>query len=439
MNELVVVAGPFDEEGRSEVITADERTGFVAGLLPGERARVQVVHTNKRGVFFGDVVEVLESAPDRQIVACPHFLECGGCDFLHAPISLQHQHKRGLVAAALDLPLERVEPVVPSERQRGYRAFAKLVAGPGGILGSYRPRSHDVVDMAGCLIHAPSVERVVDALRDLLQEARRSGRVGADEAALRYVLVRGSMYEERVVVTLVARQADARLPAQLAEALASRPDVARVVLHVNDDPGDALLSRGPNLVLHDAGAPEERVGAVVQTLESGAFSQVNPFGAAALHQKVVELAEPQDRTVLDLYAGSGGLGLSLAAAGAQEVWGYEALPEAVTAARQSAERMGLSGRVHYEAKSVEEALEEAPETPIVVVNPPRKGMSYEVVRALAERGAERLIYVSCHPRSLARDLEMLREAVSLEIDRVVPVDLFPETRHVETIVSARLG
>lgn len=439
MTELVVVAGPFDEEGRCEVVTEDQRVGFVAGLLPGERARVRVVHTNKRGTLFGEVTEVLEPSPERRVVACEHFLDCGGCDFLHAPLALQHDHKRRLVAAALELPIERVEPVVASPRPVGYRAFAKLVVGPGGVLGSYRPRSHDVVDMSGCLVHAPSVERVVDALREIIQAEGGGGGPAAGEPELRYVLVRGSTVEERAVVTLVARRADAALPARVAEVLAARPDVARVVLHVNDEPGDALLSRGPNVILHDAGAPEERVGEVVQTLESGAFSQVNPFGAAALHAKVIELAEPAGRTVLDLYAGSGGLGLSLAAAGAREVWGYEALPEAVQAARSSAERMGLATRVRYDAGSVEEGLELAPPTQIVVVNPPRKGLSYEVVRALAERGAERLIYVSCHPRSLARDLATLGELGELTLERVVPVDLFPQTRHVETIVSARLG
>lgn len=432
MSELIVRAGAFDEEGRSEVETEDGGTGYIAGLLPGERARVWVEHTNKKGIFFGTLKQVLEPAPDRVEVACEHFLDCGGCDFLHAPMALQHEFKRAHVASALGLELDRVEAVVPGARARGYRAFAKMVVGPGGLLGSYRPRSHDVVDMSGCVIHAESVEAVVEHVRQTLRT------LALESTDLRYVLVRGSMSEGRVVVTLVSRRADDPTCARIAEALGQRADVARVVLHVNDEPGDALLSRGPNLVLFEGAAPEERIGEVVQTLEAGAFSQVNPFGAAALYQKVVEVAHPEGRTVLDLYAGSGGIGLSLAAAGAKEVFGYEALPEAVQAAMASAARMGKAASVRYEASSVEEALERAPATDIVVVNPPRKGLSYEVVHALAERGAARFVYVSCHPRSLARDLAMLADAASLEIDRVIPVDMFPETRHIETIVSARL-
>ncbi len=435
MSELVVRAGPFDEEARCEAVTEDGRTGFIAGLLPGERARVHVDHVNKRKVFFGRAHEILEPSEQRVSVACPHFLICGGCDFLHAALSVQHEHKRAHVSAALGLPLEQVDPVVPSERQRGYRAFAKLVVGPNGVLGSYRPRSHDVVDMRGCIIHAPVVEAVVDAIRAILGEEAPD----TIESELRYVLVRGSMHEGRSVVTLVTRRVGAVLPARIAKKLSSRPDVARVVMHMNDDAGDALLSRGPNHILFDGAAPEEHIGEVWQTLESGAFSQVNPFAAAALYARVVELAKPEGRTALDLYAGSGGIGLSLAAAGAKEVFGYEALPEGVAAASQSAERMGVSERVRYEALSVEEALEAAPAAEIVVVNPPRKGMSYDALRLLAERGAERLIYVSCHPRSLARDLETLGGMGTLEIERAVPVDLFPETRHVETIVSARLS
>ncbi len=142
----------------------------VAGVLPTEEVEVRVEHVGKRGVAYARLARVLRAAPERVETRCPHFLDCGGCDLLHAPLSLQHALARGRIARALGLELERVEPVIESPRALGYRALAKLVVGPERILGSYRPRSHEVVSMDGCLVHAPEAEVVVESLRALIRE-----------------------------------------------------------------------------------------------------------------------------------------------------------------------------------------------------------------------------------------------------------------------------
>jgi tRNA/tmRNA/rRNA uracil-C5-methylase (TrmA/RlmC/RlmD family) len=343
---------------------------------------------------------------------CPHFLACGGCDLLHADLSLQHALKRRAVAAALGLPIERVEPVVASPKSLGYRALAKLVVS-GGVLGSYAPRSHDVVSMEGCPIHDPSVEAIAAAIRVWLRST--------EAPHLRHVLIRGSLQERRSIVTIVRWSRD-EAASLLARHLGDRSDVARVVVHTNDDAGDALIGAGPSEVPIDRGAPLERIGPIELSLESGAFAQVNPAAAAKLYALVGEMIAPEGKAIADLYSGSGGIALTLEAMGAASVAGVESVEAAVVAARRSSR-----GRASF-------ACADAASHPIgpvdaVVLNPPRKGAPEGLLRRLSH--VPLIVYVSCHPPSLARDLAILG---SHRLDRVVPVDMFPQTRHIETVV-----
>jgi 23S rRNA (uracil1939-C5)-methyltransferase len=294
-----------------------------------------------------------------------------------------------------------------------------------GVLGSYRPRTHDVTEMRGCRVHAPEVEVVVEAIRVAL---------AAQPIPLRYVLVRGALAEGSTVVTLVARRAQVEGLDAVVRRLATREDVARVVLNINDGEGDALLGE-TDIVLHDGPAPRERLGSITASLAAGAFSQVNPLAAARLYGVVVEEAEPAGRSVLDLYCGSGGIALALAAAGARRVLAVDVDPRAAAAAEASVTENGLQDRVEVRAARAED-VDAAAE--IVILNPPRKGAARPVLEAVSALRPVRLVYVSCNPKSLARDLRVLEELGPVLTRRVVPVDLFPHTRHVETILSLDL-
>lgn len=408
------------------VESPSERAGatvFARGGWTEEVVDVAVEHVRRDGTVFGSVVDVITPSIARVDARCARFLDCGGCDFLHVSLEAQHAMKRARVAEALGLPLHRVDPVIASPRTDGYRALAKLVVGADRTLGSYRPRSHDVVDMSGCLVHAPEVERIVEALRTIVRAPAALD--------LRYVLVRASLDEARAVVTLVTRTAEAPGLDVIVSALSSRADVARIAQHVNDDPGDALLGSAGVRVLYDAGRVVERIGAVTQTIEAGAFAQINPLGAARLYAAAVSAAEPRGHVVAELYAGSGGLSGALLAAGATRVVSVEWGASAVAAARASSR--AWPGALEAREGRVEDHLDVLEGASIVVVNPPRKGLSDPAREAIARADWERLVYVSCNPDTLARDVA----AWPIEIERVVPVDLFPHTRHVETVVGAR--
>ena len=421
-DELIVVktSGPLDELARVRGQTSDGREAFVTGGLPDEEVKIDVHHISKPGRIFGAVSSVSSPSNHRVVPECEHFLECGGCDFLHADLSFQHQYKTEQVSKHLGINDDRMLPIIPSPDAFGYRALAKFVVGPKGELGSYKPRSHDVVDMKGCLIHAPVIEQVSQLVRSEY----------SPNLLLRYVVIRASIEQARVIVTLIVRKDVGQLLNALVEKLSALEEVSQIVMAINDTEGDALFADQSSTVLYDGPTLSENVGGLQQSLRSGAFSQINPAAAEKLYEKVVEFTNPENKTVLDLYCGSGGISRALIQAGASKVHGIEANEQAVEAAKNSHSSTALS----FEASSVEDALDQLDEYDSIVVNPPRKGLSDVVVKALNKLEHLELIYVSCNPKSLARDVAQLVREGSRSVEKVVPVDMFPQTRHVETIV-----
>jgi len=401
----------------------------LVGAIPGEQVRALVTHVTGSGRAFGRVVSVQRAAPERQDPLCVHHLRCGGCDYLHVAPEAERASKQRQLAEVVGLP---VSEILESPRPLGYRALAKLVVTEEGLLGSYRAHSHDVEDMRGCLVHAPGVERIIDRLRDALADEPRP-------VDLRYVLVRGSFADGKAVVTLVVRALSSPVPARLLPVLRAMPEVVRVIATENDSEGDSLLVGGQEELLLDRGFPVERVGPIEQWLDAGAFAQVNPGAAARLYERASLLAAPSGRAVLDLYSGSGGLGLTMAALGARMVTGIERSPEAVEAAARAAERLGYQNRTRFIAAKVNPEAIASVNAEVVVLNPPRAGAGEAVMRALAAKAPYRMIYVSCNPMTLARDLSILREGAQVLEERLLGVDLFPRTRHIEALYSAEIS
>lgn len=427
------IVAPLEVGGVARAMATDGGVDIdVRGAIEGELVDVEITHQSGKGRLFGDTRAVLQPSPLRVPVNCPQFLHCGGCDLLHLARPAQHDLKRAHIASALGLPIDRVDPVLAAPQELGYRALAKLVVGSDRTLGSYKPFSHDVADMSGCLVHAPLVEQIADRLRAALKAL-------PEPIDLRYVLIRGALAENRAIVTFVAASEDARSPRLLAAELEADSTVARALLHVNASSGDALYGSGPTIVLFDRGAPSEKLGAISQSIESGAFAQVNPFAAELLYRRVAEAVFPAGKRVIDLYSGSGGISLTLAGAGAASVLGIERSPDGVEAARRSAEALGFGDRVAFRLADVEVGLADAPQADVIVLNPPRRGTTEGVLDLIAKRAPLSLAYVSCDPMTLASNVASLRTRITVSLRSVTPVDLFPQTRHVETVVVLEVG
>ena len=466
-----VIASELDDAGCG-IGTAGGLRVHVVDLLPGERAEVAIDHTSPhRREAWGRVVRRVggESA-DRVVPACPAFGRCGGCTWQHLAYPAQLVAKRQRVATALgELPVVRdglvaVAPVRPSPSELGYRNKGKYVAAaPRGIsgraasqpreaadthvvLGAYAPRTHDVVDTLGCKVVAPIIDEVASWVRGA---AERAQLVAYDERTrsgeLRYVIVREASGD--VMVALVVAPGTPRNKLErVANALSRHPAVRGLVAIQNDRRDGAIVPTGSSAqVLLGHGHLVEQLAGVPVAIGAAEFLQVNRAQATAMYARVAELAldaldgaPASGKLAIDLFAGLGGIGLHLARAG-MRVIAIEIDSEAVAQLRRAAERASLpltaiAADASQLADDVRVRIDTAPA--VVVVNPPRKGLAETTRAMLVDLAPPTIVYVSCGPESLGRDLLAL-SAHGWVPDAIEPFDLMPGTAQVETVVRLR--
>jgi 23S rRNA (uracil1939-C5)-methyltransferase len=438
----VVEATALDEHGAG--VGRDGATTFhIANLLPGERAEVGIDHQSPHAArAWGHVVSRIgKASADRVAPACPQFGRCGGCTWQHLSYGAQLREKRDRVATALaGVPAVargkvHVADVVPSRATLGYRNKGKYVAGlveGRYVLGAYAPRSHAVVDTLGCRVVAPVIDEVATWARGA---AEASDLVPYDEVRgageLRYVVIRANRGGDVLAGLVVTSATPRRKLEQVANGLARHPALRGLVAVRNDRRDGAILPSGsPATVLVGSGTLPDHVAGVDVDVGIGEFLQVNPSQASAMYARVVELAAPTPKTrAIDLYAGVGGIAFALAAAGA-DVVAIELDRDAVASLRRAAARAGLE-RVRAEASDA--ALMASADADVVVVNPPRKGLAEAALAAVVAAKPPTIVYVSCGPESLSRDLIQLWRG-GWNPTAIEPFDLMPGTGQVETVV-----
>ncbi|HEY1556183.1 MAG TPA: 23S rRNA (uracil(1939)-C(5))-methyltransferase RlmD [Kofleriaceae bacterium] len=448
-----LTATELDEAGYG-VGTSDGRRIHAVDLLPGERAEIAIDHESPhKPEAWGRVVRRLGAASAERVEPhCPAFGRCGGCTWQHLayPAQLAAKHRR-LAEALAGVPAVRagtvaIADVRPSPDQLGYRNKGKYVVGRAGdhvVLGAYAPRSHVVVDTIGCRVVASIVDEIATWVRGA---ADRAQLVPYDEATrsgeLRYVVVREAGGDVLVALIVATGTPRGKLE-KVANALARHPAVRGLVAIANDRRDGAIVPSGSSgQVLLGHGHLVEQLAGVPVAVGASEFLQVNRAQAAALYARVAELALATSagapRVAVELYAGLGGIGLHLARAGVRVV-AVEIDPDAVSQLRRAAERAGLpleaiAGDAAALGPELRARLGAAPG--IAIVNPPRKGLSDGARALLVELAAPTIVYVSCGPDSLARDLSALADD-GYAPDAIEPFDLMPGTAQVETIVRLR--
>lgn len=369
---------------------------------------------------------------DAEILVCPHGARCGGCAFLGIPYSEQLERKRAQVQRGFARYPEqsklRIDATASASPTVQYRARAKLVFDAEGSLGLFERDSHRVVDIPECRVLAPALSRVTAAARKLL------ARAGLDGLDLRLV-------DHGVLVTLIARKG-AALPelTRLAEALtAACPDVRSVAASFREAGSATVLGTG-HVLLTGAEVEAHHLSAngPYHWAAHGAFTQAHLGQANAAHDRIERaLQELGAKRVLELYAGSGALSLRLSAAGF-EMTAVEAFAPALQHAERAAREQHLAlTTLSGAAERVLQTLSGQPSSfDALVVNPPRRGLSVEVRRRVAALAPQAIIYMSCEPATLARDLGHLRE-LGFVADTLWPFDMIPHSAAVECLVIAR--
>ncbi len=422
-----------EESGRDLVV-------FVPEALPGERVLARVHHRAQRHLV-AHPLERRNDAPERRQPPCILASDCGGCGVQHLQDQAQLIWKQDLVQQALRRIGGQglaVEPILASDTPLGYRnrTTIPLERCPDGQLraGFYRSGTHRIVNMNRCPVLDPRIDRLIAPLKRDLEQSDWPVDVDLSEGGgLRHLALRVGHHTGEVLLTLISSHSDLPDLAAMAEIWMERwPELVGVGLNIQPLPTNTLM--GPRTVVV-AGRPwlNDRFAGLELRIGPDTFFQVHTAQAERLVPLLIEVLRPAPgRNLVDAYCGIGTFSLPLAAAGAR-VLGLEQHPSSVEQARLNAGLNGLNG-LTVEAADVALALPEALEGAHgLLLDPPRKGLPERVCEAILASPPERVAYLSCNPATLARDLARLTAAGTMRLQRVQPIDFFPQTQHVEAL------
>ncbi len=433
---LVTVSVHSLTEKGDGIATLEGRPLYIEGALPDEQVEVQL-NLVKPNFCQGTLVRVLRPAAARREDFCP-YTACGGCQLRVMNDEAQLDLKRRLLvdvlqAKGLDCP---VADTLGMSEPFHYRNKAQYAVQPGPYVGFYAKHSHQLVEVDECRVQAPVTTEVVQRVRAWMcrcavpayNEATHGG-------SIRHIMVRDGIHSGELMVVLVAAEAPSdEALAQLVSELEAVTGLASLILNINAAVGNRVL--GPeNRLLWGKELIVDSLDGLEFAISPLSFYQVNPRQTEVLYREAMRLANLQGHEVVfDLYCGIGTISLFMARH-ARQVIGIELVPEAVVDARANAELNVIANIEFYQGAAeqlVPQLYAEGVTADVVVVDPPRKGCDAALLATLAEMQPERLVYVSCNPKTLARDLAWLCEH-GFKLEQATPVDMFPHTMHVETV------
>ena len=420
------------------VARLDGQVVFVTGGIRGETCKVRLDKIG-RSAIWGHAEQVTDPSSQRLTPDCPYYQQCGGCRFRHMAYAEELAAKRSRVEenirriGGLDLPVEEILGAAQPER---YRNKAQFPVSTGPKIGFYRARSHQVIDVADCLLQSEAAARLRTAAKAWMaahQITAYDERTGT--GLVRHVYVRTNRQGESLFCLLVNGKGVPQEAALVDCLRRAEPGLVGVVLGVNEKKNNVILGDRYR-TLWGQGFLMDTLCGLSFRLSVPSFYQINPDQTEILYRKAAEYAElTGGETVLDLYCGIGTIGLTMARqAGA--VIGAEVVPEAVEDAKENAKRNGILNARFFCGDAGEAARRLAAEglrPDVICVDPPRKGLAPDVVETVAAMGPKRIVYVSCDPATLARDLVRF-DALGYHPQQATAVDLFPRTAHVETVV-----
>ena len=417
---------------------------FLPNAVAGERVRLRIEHPRKTWAA-GKIVEILEKSPHRVNRECPVAKLCGGCDFWH----MDYEEETRLKAERVKTCLNRLGgenltavPILAAPTCYGYRNKAQYpVSSKKGraYAGFFRAGTHDVVENQRCLILPEQTDAVKDAVMDYVNQYRVPA---YDETThtglLRHIYVRRGAVSGQILVCLVCNGEKLPKVDALIARLEKIPGFTTLVLSVNTKKGNAVLG-DKFITLCGPGYIEDTLCGLNFRLSPRSFYQVNHHQAQRLYEAAISQAEiTKNDTVLDLYCGVGTITLAMAGA-AGKVIGVEVIPQAVEDARDNAKRNGIENAEFFCGDAGAAALElekNGVKPDVVVVDPPRKGLNADTIEALHRMAPRRIVYVSCDPATLARDVALLKDQ-GYTLASATAADLFPRCSHVESIVCLR--
>ena len=416
---------------------------FIENTLPGELVEIRVTKVLKK-FAFGMIVNIITASPDRVEIKDAVGTRVGTMPLQHISYPLQLKFKRQQVLDSLDKVLKVDESIVYEtigmENPWEYRNKAQVpVREINGVLetGFFKRGSHDLVPIENFYIQDPKIDAAVVVIRDIARELEIPAyNEKENTGVLRHIMVRRGHYTGEVMVVLITNAKDFEGLDLFVEKIAEQVEgVVSIVQNMNMKQTNVIMGRKTRVLFGDDFYHDRLLG-MDFTISSHSFYQINPVQTEILYKKAIELAEVKETdNVVDAYCGIGTISLSLAKT-AKHVYAMDIIGDAITMAKKNAVDNGIKN-VTFEAGPANDVMSfwlgEGLEVDVLLVDPPRKGLEPQFIEDVLTTNAKRIVYVSCNPATLARDLALFVEG-GYTIKHVQPVDMFPQTTHVECVV-----
>lgn len=412
---------------------------FVPLTAAGDKARVKILKV-KRNYSFGKLIEIIEPSADRITPDCPVFNKCGGCVFRH----ISYEAELNLKASKVYEVIKRIggidlkpQSILYGDNTDRYRNKAQFPVDLDGAAGFYAFHSHRIIPCCDCKLQPAEFTEIIKICEKWIAENNISiYNEESGKGLLRHIYLRKAEKTDEIMVTFVINGDSLPYADRLVSALnqAFDENLKSLQININKENTNVILGDKCKILYGDGYITDILCGVKVR-LSPLSFYQVNRAMAEQLYKKAAEYAEPDGKNILDLYCGAGTIGLSMARE-AKSIIGVEIIPEAVKDAEYNAQLNEIENARFIcadAAKAAEELAKKNIKTDVVIVDPPRKGCSAEIIYTIAKRfSPERVVYVSCDPATLARDIKIFTE-LGYKLSEYTPCDLFPRTSHVETV------
>ena len=417
---------------------------FVKNALPSERVVARIISAKKK-YAHAESLEILQPSPNRIVASCPLFEQCGGCQIQHMNYQAQLDFKQSIVMrnlekfAKIEQPL--VAPVLGMDDPWRYRNKTQVPFGrdTGGniVAGFYQNRTHEIVDMPACLVQTEVADTIVATVKKFATDHQiEPYNEALQTGVLRHVVTRIGFNSGEIMVVLITKTTKLPMQNLLVQQLVTEfPAITSVVHNVNPANTNVIFGE-QTTTIYGADYIKDSLDGLDFLISARSFYQVNPVQTEVLYKMAVDFAEiGPDDIVFDAYCGIGTITLFLARA-AKQVYGVEIVPDAIADAKQNAKINHLSN-VEFAVGKAEVIMPQwiadgiVPD--VIVVDPPRKGCDPTLLAAFIAARPKRIVYVSCDSATLARDIGILT-AGGYALEKVQPVDMFPQTGHVECVV-----
>jgi 23S rRNA (uracil1939-C5)-methyltransferase len=419
---------------------------FVDGLFPSEEAYIQINY-KRAGSFFGKVTKLNKKSPDRIQPRCGVCTACGGCQFQQLAYPAQLEYKTNKVKDAFRRHLKKdfnVLPCIGMDDPYNYRNKIQVPIGrdPHGhiVTGFYRSGTHKIVPIDECHIEDKRAGVILKEIKSLIKQFRyepynEDTRTGI----FRHILIRTSYHYDEIMVTLVTNADEFKGKNNFVKELIKRvPSIKTVVQNINTRDTNVILGEKER-ILYGSGTIKDSILGVDFIISSKSFFQVNPIQVEQLYSKAIDAAKlSKDDVVFDAYCGIGTISL-IASKQCKSVLGVEIVNEAIKDAVKNAKLNKIENAKFIcgdAGETLEKLANEDTHFDCVFVDPPRKGLDEKFINSLLRVKPKKLVYVSCDPETLARDINILSK--EYKINSIQPVDMFPFTFHVETVACLRL-